>query len=217
MKLYIDSADSITVETLLKTGVFYGVTTNPLILKEAGVRLEQLADFAERVLGLGAKEIFVQSWGQDAPALHQHGLRLADISGKAVVKLPATREGLEAAARLSGEGIRTCVTAVFSPFQALLAASTGAAYVAPYLGRMNDAGRDGHAMIAQMAEALRRTESPTEILAASVRSPEDVAMLAQHGVGHITLSPAVAARLFREPLTLEAARVFEEAAKELGG
>jgi transaldolase len=82
---------------------------------------------------------------------------------------------------------------------------------------MNDAGRDGHAMIAQMAEALRRTEGPSEILAASVRTPEDVAGLAQHGVGHITLAPGVAARLFQEPLTLEAARAFEEAAKELGG
>jgi len=217
MKLYIDSADATIVESLMKTGVFFGVTTNPVILKESGVRLAQLAEFADRVLGLGAKKIFFQSWGQDGAAFHQHGMRLADISTKVVVKLPATREGLEAAARLSGEGIRTCITAVYSPFQALLASSAGAAFVAPYLGRMNDAGRDGHAMIGQMAGALRHTESPTEILAASVRTPEDVARLAQHGVCHITLSPAVAGMLFQEPLTLEASRVFEEAAKDISG
>jgi transaldolase len=216
MKLYVDSAYLSIVETLMKTGVFYGVTTNPVILKDSGVRLAQLSEFANRLIGLGVKEIFFQSWGQDGPAFHQHGMRLADISSKVVVKLPATREGLEAAVTLSGEGIRTCITAVYSPFQALLASSAGAAYVAPYLGRMNDAGRDGHAMIGQMADALRHTESPTEILAASVRTPEDVARLAQHGVRHITLSPAVAGMLFQEPLTLEAARVFEAAAQELG-
>jgi transaldolase len=138
------------------------------------------------------------------------------MSSKVVVKLPATREGLEAAARLSGEGVRTCVTAVYSPYQALLAAAAGAAFVAPYLGRMNDAGLDGHAMIAQMAEALRHTESATEILAASVRSPEDIPRLARHGVCHITLSPSVADMLFQEPLTLEATKAFEEAAQELG-
>jgi transaldolase len=217
MKLYIDSADRTVVEALMKTGVFHGVTTNPLILKAGGIRLAELGDFADRVFGLGAKEIFFQSWGRDASAFHQHGLKLADIGSKVVVKVPATREGLEAAARLSCEGIRTCVTAVYSPFQALLAAAAGAAFVAPYLGRMNDAGRDGHGMIAQMAEALRHTESATEILAASVRRPEDIAKLAQHGVCHITLSPAVAGTLFQEPLTLEAAKAFQEAAVELGG
>jgi transaldolase len=216
MKLYIDSADRKVLESLMKIGVFHGVTTNPLILKAGGIRLAALAEFAGRVFAMGAHEIFFQSWGRDATALYWNGLGLADMSSKVVVKLPATREGLEAAARLSGEGVRTCVTALYSPYQALLAAAAGAAFAAPYLGRMNDAGRDGHAMIAQMAEALRHTESPTEILAASVRSPEDMAKLAQQGVCHITLSPAVAERLFQEPLTLEAAGAFEAAARELG-
>jgi len=217
MKLYIDSADLSHIEALMKSGVFHGVTTNPLILKAGGIRLAELADFADRVFSLGAREILFQRWGGDETEYYWNGLGLADMSSQVVVKLPATREGLAAAARLSGEGIRTCVTAVYSPYQALLAAAAFAAFAAPYLGRMNDAGRDGHAMIAQMAEALRHTESATEILAASVRSPEDIARLARQGVSHITLSPAVADMLFKESLTLEAAGAFDEAAQELSG
>jgi len=217
MKFYIDSAHISIIESLMKTGVFHGVTTNPLILRKDGVPLHpaQLSDFARRVLDLGVRELFFQSWGEDSVTLSRHGQQLASISNKVVVKLPATREGLEAAARLAGEGIRTCITAVYAPFQALLAASVGAAYVAPYLGRMNDAGRDGHAMIARMSEALRNTQSPSEILAASVRAPEDVARLAQNGVRCITLSPAVAEMLFQEPLTMEATMAFEAASGEI--
>lgn len=215
MRFYLDSARKSEVKPLLATGVFYGVTTNPLILREASVRAGQLAEFADWVFGLEAREVFFQSWGEDQATLYQHAQQLARISTKVVVKLPATQEGLTAAAKLAADGIRTCVTAVYTPFQVLLAASVGAAYVAPYLGRMNDAGRDGHASIAQMVQALRNTSSPTEILAASVRSPEDVARLGQAGVRCITLSPAVARQLFQEPLTLEATQAFEVAAKEV--
>ncbi len=215
MRLYIDSAQILVVESLMKTGLFYGVTTNPLILREAGLSMSGLSDFAHRVLDLGGREVFFQSWGEDGATLYRHGQQLARFDSDVVVKLPATRDGLEAASRLAGEGARVCVTAVFAPFQAALAASAGAAYVAPYLGRMTDAGRDGHDMISQMAESLRNTKSLTEILAASVRTPEDVVRLARNGVRCVTLSPPVAERLFQEPLTLEAARAFEAAARKM--
>jgi transaldolase len=215
MRLYIDSAEVTRIGPLMKTGVFHGVTTNPLILKQAGVAMKQLAPFADRVFALGVKELFLQSWGEDAPSLHAHGRMLAGVSDKVVVKLPATREGLEAAALLAREDLRVCITAVYAPFQALLAASAGAEYVAPYLGRMNDAGRDGLRMIGEMSEALRNTGSPCQILAASVRTPEDVERLSEKGIRCITLSPAVAELFFHEPLTQEAAMAFEAAAKEL--
>lgn len=215
MRLYIDSAEVSILGPLLKTGVFHGVTTNPLILKQAGIPMKQLSLLADRVFALGVKELFLQSWGEDVSSLQAHGQMLAGISDKVVVKFPATKKGLEAAARLALGGVRVCITAVYAPFQALLAASAGAEYVAPYLGRMNDAGRDGHKMIGQMSEALRSTGSPCEILAASVRTPEDVARLSEKGVRCITVSPSVAERFFQEPLTLEAARTFEAAAKEL--
>ncbi|RJR32221.1 MAG: transaldolase [Desulfobacteraceae bacterium] len=215
MKLYVDSAERTAIESLLKTGVFYGVTTNPLILKQAGISMKQLPLLADQAFSSGARELFLQSWGESAALLQEHGSMLADISDKVVVKFPATREGLEAAARLSRGGKRVCITAVYSSYQALLAASVGAEYVAPYLGRMNDAGRDGHLLIRRMADALRNTGSPCEILAASVRTPEDVATLSENGVRCITVSPTVAERFFKESLTEESALAFESAAKGL--
>lgn len=215
MRFYIDSADITRIEPLLKTGVFHGVTTNPLILRRDGVPLGRLPDLADRLLSLGAREIFLQSWGGSAAALYSNGCRLASLDGRVVVKVPATRDGLEACLKLAGKGIRTCVTAVFSSFQPLLAVSVGASYIAPYLGRLNDAGRDGHAVIAGMSDALRNMLSPCEILAASIRGLDDAARLAQNGIRCMTLSPALAEGLFCEPLTIDAARAFEEAAEEL--
>ncbi|MER3553387.1 MAG: transaldolase [Meiothermus sp.] len=215
MRLYLDSADVKALEPLLQTGVFYGITTNPTVLRTARVRPREFVSFADWAFGKGAKELYFQAWGGTPESLYSRGKTLARISTKVVVKLPATQPGLEAASKLSAEGVRTCITAVYAPFQALLAASSGAAYVAPYLGRMNDAGRDGHGSIAQMARALGAVGSATEILAASVRRGEDVAILAENGVCCITLSPAVAGTLFQEPLTLEATQAFENAAKEL--
>lgn len=215
MRLYLDSADLERLSPLLETGIFYGVTTNPLLLREAGLRKGQLAAFAEGVLGQGAREVYLQSWGAETRQLLEQGRELARLDPRVVVKLPATREGLSAASRLAAEGVRTCVTAAYAPFQALLAAAAGAAYVAPYLGRINDSGREGHAVIAQMARALRQIGSSTEILVASVRSTADLASLAQAGVRCATVPPNIAEQLFQEPLTLEATRSFEAAASEV--
>ena len=215
MRLYLDSADLESVLPLLQTGVFYGVTTNPLILRESSTRMSELQNFAKAVLEAGAKEVYFQSWGEDADTLLQRGRELYAIDGRVIVKLPVTREGLTAAAKLAEDGIKTCITAVYTPFQALLASSVHAAYVAPYLGRINDSGRDGYAIITKMAQSLHQINSPTEILAASIRSSADLVTLAQDGVRCITFSTSIAERLFQEPMTLEATRAFEEAALEV--
>jgi len=208
MKFFLDSANLDELESFMKTGIFVGVTTNPSILKERGLLADDLPPFAKKLAKIGAQEIFFQVSGEDAKIYVQQALFLAERGKGIVVKLPCTREGLEAASVLAKEKIKTCITAVYAAHQALLAASVGAGYVAPYLGRMNDAGRDGHALIAQMAQALRQGGAQTEILAASIRSVEDVTLLAQNGAGCVTLSPKIAAALFEEPLTLEAIRRF---------
>jgi transaldolase len=214
MRLYVDSADLEALRSLLKTGAFYGVTTNPLILEKAGIRFHGLQEFADKAIGFGAKEVFFQSSGEEAELLYARGRKLAEIGEKIVVKLPATREGVEAAARLSGEGIKTCLTAVYAPVQALLADAAGAAYVAPYLGRMNDAGRDGHEAVAAMAAILEKGKSQTRILAASVRSLDDVVKLARNGAHCCTLAPSVARALLSDPLTERAAADFQKALNE---
>ncbi len=216
MRLFLDSANITQLQPLLSTGVFYGVTTNPLILKESGLTAAELPAFTKAALQAGAREVYLQAWGSQAEDLYRRAQALAGIDGRVVVKLPATQEGLSAASRLAAEGVRTCITAVYTPFQALLAAAVGATFVAPYLGRINDSGRDGYAIIAKMAEALRRTSSATEILAASIRSTADLVTLAQEGVRCITFSTQIAERLFQEPMTLEATLVFEQSMQEVG-
>jgi len=215
MRFFIDSADVSVVRSLIKSGVFWGVTTNPTILKAGGIERTALPVFAQDVLASGAQELFFQSWGQTAEALVENGTFLSNNNPHIIVKLPCTVSGLEAASKMSQKGIKTCITAVYAAHQALLAASVGAAYVAPYLGRMNDAGRDGHALIASMVNILSKDGVSTRILAASIRSVDDVMTLAQNGVTHVTLSPKIATQLFDEPLTDEATKCFESDAAGL--
>ncbi|MCS7057490.1 MAG: hypothetical protein NZ849_09115 [Meiothermus sp.] len=214
MRLYLDSARLSELQPLLGSGVFHGVTTNPLLLQEAGLGAAGLPGFARAVFQAGAKEVYLQAWGTSAEVLYRCGLSLAGLDGRVVVKLPATWEGLSAAGRLVLEGVRVCITAAYLPHQALLASAVGADFVAPYLGRINDSGQDGYTTIGRMSDLLRGIGSKTEILAASVRSIADVVALAQRGVRHVTLPLQVAHRLFQEPLTLEAARQFERAMEE---
>lgn len=215
MRLYLDSARLEELLPLLDSGVFYGVTTNPLLWQAANLLPSEASRFAHKVIARGAQEVYFQSHGQTATQLLDRGRELAQIDGRVVVKLPATREGLEAASHLSSEGVRTCVTAVYTSYQVLLASAVRATYVAPYLGRLNDAGRDGYDLVAHMAQALRQIGSPTQVLAASIRSTADLFTLAQSGVKHITFSPSIAHRLFMDPMTLEATQAFESAAEEL--
>lgn len=215
MRLFLDSANITQLQSLLSTGAFYGVTTNPLILKENGLSPLELPSFVKATLQAGAREVYLQAWGQQVEDLLQCAHSLARLDERVVVKLPATQEGLSVASRLAVEGVRTCITAVYTPFQALLASAVDAAFVAPYLGRLNDSGRDGYAIIAKMAEALRCIGSATEILAASIRSTADLVTLAQKGVRCITFSVPIAERLFQEPMTLEATQAFEQIMQEV--
>lgn len=213
MKFYLDSADLAAIRSLWPTGIFHGVTTNPLILGEQSLGAASLPDFAKAVADLGAADVFFQSFGATPAALYERGKAFASLGDAVVVKIPATRIGFEAAAQLIHEDVRVCITAVYDAHQALLADVLGAAFVAPYLGRMNAAGRNGHALIAQMATALDKAKSSTKILAASIKHLSDIVLLAENGVPCVTIKPDMAESLFREPLTLDATASFEAAAQ----
>lgn len=215
MKFFLDSADLEILRPFMKTGVFHGVTTNPTILEGLGIEGDALRSFAHKVVDIGAQEVFFQSWGTSGEDIYQNGKRLSSINPKVVVKVPCTREGLEAAALLVKDGVRICLTAIYAAYQILLASSVGAFYAAPYLGRMKDAGRDGHALISQMVDMTSQEEQKTNVLAASVRSIEDIVTLAQNGVRYVTLSPKLAMQLFDEPLTIEAVKNFESDAAKM--
>ena len=217
LNLYVDSALRADAEPLLALGIFRGITTNPVLLDRAGLREERLRDFYRWATAAGADEVFFQAWGETDLELIRCARRLLDIGPQVVVKLVASRAGVYASATLARGGAPVLLTAVYNAQQALLAAAAGVAYVAPYLGRMSDAGRPAHDEIAGMARALRGVRSETRILVASVRTPADVVRLAQEGIDGFALSPAVAHDFFTEPLTDAAIDDFDRAARRVTG
>ena len=149
--MFLDSASEEEWAKWLPSGIFTGVTTNPIILERDGreCTLEALTNLAKQALEYDAVQEFqVQTWGATSDDMWKNGIALAKYDPDViVVKVPGTFEGIKAANALVADGIRVTITAAYSSHQAVLAASVGANYVAPYLGRMNDAGRDGHGTI----------------------------------------------------------------------
>jgi transaldolase len=214
MKLYVDTADRSAAESLLSTGLFAGVTTNPTILKRASKSVGDLPEIYRWAIDAGAREVFLQAWGEDPATLILRGQRLRDLGREVVVKFVATRAGATACAGLAAKGIPTLLTAIYDPGQVIIAAAAGATYIAPYLGRLNDAGRQGIAEVVAMQEVLVATGSATKVLLASVRSVPDMVALARHGVDCFTMAPDIAEHFFTDPTTAEAARTFEDAIRE---
>jgi transaldolase len=214
-RLFLDSADTAAWDEWLPTGLFHGITTNPTILANAGVpnTLAELSRLSHIAFEADVAEFQAQTWGRTSEALIANGRIIAALDPRMVVKVPITREGAIAAATLKAEGARITMTAVYTAHQALSAAAIGADYVAPYLGRMNDAGRDGFAEIVAMQEIIRASGSETRVLVASLRAAEDLVRLGRLGLDTFTFSPKVAASLFAEELTEAAAEVFEKAAE----
>lgn len=161
--LYLDSAELGALRDVLPHPLVYGVTTNPTLLKKAGVTSRDLGALVSDVFAAGVRAVHLQAVGQTQDELVASGLEHAQLAasgpgepGQVFVKLPATREGFAAAAKLTAEGVRVTVTAVYRPEQVLFAASTGALYAAPYLGRLQDGGHDGLAVIGRMQALLDR-------------------------------------------------------------
>lgn len=221
LRLYLDSASPAAWDALIApTGMVYGITTNPTILLRDGAQgctPRALAPLARAAFAAGARELQLQATGTTAAKLLTVGLDLAALDARIVVKVCATRAGLEAAARLKAAGVRVTLTGLMAPeTQIIAAAGLGAEFAAPYCGRITDAGRDGVAECAAAQAILDNLQSPTRLLVASVRSPADVAALAAAGCDTFALSPAVLAALAACPATDAAAAAFEEAALQLG-
>lgn len=210
-RLFLDSADRNEWADLLPSGLFYGVTTNPTILAATGLACTPpiLADLVRDALACGIREIQVQSWGSTAGRLAEAGLRLAELDPRVVVKVPITRAGLEAVSVLHRNGVRTTLTAIYAAHQALTAAAAGAAYAAPYVGRIGDLGRDALAEVSHMRRILDAIRSPTRLLAASIRTRDDLVRLAAAGLDTFTVAPKVARALFDDADTLAAAGRLE--------
>eukprot|EP00429_Kryptoperidinium_foliaceum_P015530 CAMPEP_0176029756 /NCGR_PEP_ID=MMETSP0120_2-20121206/14627_1 /TAXON_ID=160619 /ORGANISM="Kryptoperidinium foliaceum, Strain CCMP 1326" /LENGTH=250 /DNA_ID=CAMNT_0017362987 /DNA_START=8 /DNA_END=760 /DNA_ORIENTATION=+ len=213
-RLFLDTADIREWDKYLPTGAFYGVTTNPILLQRAGqpCALPNLHAMAETALSM-SEEFMVQAWGPTVEDMIQCGLDLVEPSKeRIVVKVPVTMDGVKAARVLIRSGIRVCLTACYDHKQAMVAASVGAEYIAPYLGRMSDLGKNGQDECYKMQEIVTGMQSETRILVASIRDAQTMADLAAKGMETFTFSPAVAHELFNEAMTIKAAQDFEEAA-----
>jgi transaldolase len=159
------------------------------------------------------QEFMCQSWGQSVDELYHRGMAVSSIDRqRVVIKVPVDKKGTMAATALIASGVRVCLTACYDSKQALVAASCGAEYLAPYLGRMTDAGKDGLEECARMQRIVDGLGSDTRILVASIRNVQSMTELAQTGLDTFTFSPDVARMLFDEPLTRKAAVDFEQAA-----
>lgn len=212
LRLLIDSADSNAWEELWPLGLFQGITTNPSLLKRAGIpcTLKALGALAKEALCLGSQELHLQAWGSTAEELLDCSRALwAFAPERVVVKLPLTEAGLLAASFLLQDGGRVTMTACYHAPQVLAAAALGSTYVAPYLGRIHDEGRDGFAEVLKMQQCLVGLGSTTRLLVASLRSPEDLSRLAPSGIETFTLAPQTARQLWSHPSTEAAADQFQ--------
>jgi transaldolase len=198
MKIFLDTANIGEVREAMAAGLLDGVTTNPtLIAKEKRPFEAVIREICEVCPG----PVSAECMSEEAAQIIPEARRLTKIAPNIVVKIPVTREGLKAVSSLSKEGIRTNVTLCFSAVQALLAAKSGASYVSPFVGRLDDAGHIGMQIIQDIRTIYRNYSLATEIIVASIRHPLHVLEAARMGADIATMPFAVFQRLFQHPLT----------------
>ncbi|WP_322797324.1 fructose-6-phosphate aldolase [Tepidiforma sp.] len=199
MQLFLDTASISEVRAAARYGVISGVTTNPsLLAKEGGVSYRQrIQEIAEVIDG----PISAECISRTADELVAEARELASWHPNVVVKIPIDAEGLEAIHRCSREGIRVNVTLIFSANQALLAALAGAAYLSPFVGRLDDVGHDGMELVRQCVEIVERHGLGARVLAASLRHPLHVTQAALAGAHIATIPPSLLPQMLRHPLT----------------
>lgn len=198
MKFYIDSADIEEIKQANAMGMVDGVTTNPSLVAKTGRKHEDvIKDICAETGGLVSAEVLAT----DSEGMFSEGMELAKLADNVVVKIPMSDEGLVAVKRLTAEGIRTNVTLIFSPIQALLAAKAGATLASPFIGRLDDISTNGMELISQIKQIYVNYDFKTEILAASIRHPIHILDAALIGADIVTVPFKVITNLTKHPLT----------------
>ncbi|WP_456438101.1 fructose-6-phosphate aldolase [Desulfurobacterium sp.] len=198
MKFFIDTADVKEIKEAVELGLIDGVTTNPTLISKTGRPFKEVA---REILELVDGPVSLEVVSLDSKGMIDEARQLAKLGDNVVIKIPMTTEGLKAVKVLSEEGIKTNVTLVFSPLQALLAAKAGATYVSPFVGRLDDIGHDGMELISQIVEIYGNYGFTTEIIVASIRHPKHVLEAALIGADIATIPFKVIAQLAKHPLT----------------
>lgn len=207
MKLFIDTASLDDIEEIASWGVLSGVTTNPTLLSKVEGDED---DIYRRICALVDGPISAEVVADDVPTMIEEGRRLAAIHPNIVVKLPTSKEGLSATSVLAGDGIPVNMTLCFTANQAMLAASAGAAFVSPFIGRYDDINEDGLGHLAEIVEVFAASDYATEVLAASIRTPVHVMESARMGADIATIPPKVFHQMLNHPLTAAGIETFNQ-------
>jgi len=199
MKFFIDTADVKEIAAATELGLVDGVTTNPSLVAKSG---RDFHDVLKEIISLVDGPISAEVVATDAAAMINEAEVLAKLDPeKIVIKLPLTEEGLKATKALSQKGFKTNLTLIFSPLQALLAAKAGATYVSPFVGRLDDVGHEGMECVEQIRTIFDNYGYGTEIIVASVRSPQHVLQAGMIGADICTIPYSVMLQLAKHPLT----------------
>jgi len=198
MKIFLDTANIEEIKRGIEWGIIDGVTTNPTLVAKEGVEFEKrIKEICELVKGPVSAEVT----SLDYKSMTEEARRLSKLDEHVVIKIPMTPDGIKTIKTLSGEGIKTNVTLVFSPSQAILAAKAGATYVSPFIGRIDDISNDGMRMLEEIIEIYENYGFETKIIAASIRHPMHVVNAALMGVDIVTVPFGILERMFKHPMT----------------
>ena len=207
MKIFLDTAETDVVRKHYKTGLIDGLTTNPTLIRKSGRKHE---DVYQEFKEIGVTDLSMEVIG-NAENMISEGKRLHRKFGKmATIKVPCTVDGLIACKELAKENIRVNVTLIFSPSQAILAAKAGAAYISPFVGRVEDNSFDGVALIKEIAAIYRKQYiTKTQVLAASLRDVHSVSRCYADGADIVTMPPAVFEKMYKHILTDKGLEQFD--------
>ncbi len=198
MKFFVDTADITAIRELAETGLLDGVTTNPSLVAQTG---RDFIDVVKEIAGVVDGPVSAEVTATKADQMIEEGRYLAALASNITVKVPLTMDGLKACRALRHDGTMVNVTLCFSSNQALLAAKAGASFISPFLGRLDDVGEDGIALIEDIRQIYDNYDFDTEILAASIRSPLHVRDAALAGADVATVPPKILNQLIHHPLT----------------
>ncbi len=198
MKIFLDTANLESIRKYNDMGLLDGITTNPSLLsKEGGDPQKTMEEITRIIKGDVSLEVVAVNY----EGMMEEGRRLRKYGDNVVVKVPMTADGLKACKALTAEGIPVNVTLIFSPNQAILAAKAGAKYVSPFIGRLDDVGKDGMNLIREIKQIYPNYNFKTQILVASIRHPMHVVDSAKIGADVVTLPPAVLEKMLKHQLT----------------
>ncbi len=213
MKFFVDTADVAEIQALSELGLVDGVTTNPSLIAKSG---RDMSEAIKEICDLVAGPVSAEVTATDVEGMLAEAKKLRAIAENVTIKVPLTEAGIQSCKALSDNGASVNVTLCFSSAQAILAAKAGAAFISPFVGRLDDIGQDGMGLIEEICEIYSNYDFTTEVLVASIRHPMHVVEAARMGADVATVPPAVLKQMFKHPLTDKGLQAFLDDWKKTG-